>query len=82
MNRLLGFGLTVEQAAQRLELSPQRVRVLLAQGRLRGYQDVSDGGRVTWCVHFSLKRRPGVAGRPRKKRRTAAASDGGSEAKP
>lgn len=47
MNRLLGFGLTVEQAAQRLKLSPQRVRVLLAQGRLQGYQDVSDGGRVT-----------------------------------
>lgn len=74
--------LTVEQAAQRLKLSPQRVRVLLAKGRLQGYQDVSVGGRVTWCVHVGLKRRPGEAGRPRKKRRSAAASDGGSAAKP
>jgi len=82
MSRLEGFTLTVEQAAQRLKVSPQRVRVLLAKGRLQGYQDVSAGGRVTWCVHLALKRRPGVAGRPRKKRRNAAAMDGGSAAKP
>lgn len=74
--------LTVAEAAQRLKLTPQRVRVLLARGRLQGYQDVSPGGRVTWRIHLALKRRPGEAGRPRKRRRKAAAGDGGSEAKP
>jgi excisionase family DNA binding protein len=75
------YCLTVEQAAHRLKVSPQRVRVLLAKGRLQGYQDVSPGGRVVWRVHFSLHRRPGVAGRPKTKRRKAA-MNGGSEAKP
>jgi excisionase family DNA binding protein len=81
MSRQMNFTLTVEQAAQALKVSPQRVRVLLAKGRLQGYQDVSPGGRVTWCVHLSLHRRPGVAGRPRTKRRKAA-MNGGSAAKP
>lgn len=72
---------TVEQAAQRLQISPQRVRVLLAKGRLSGFL-LRRGFRDVWAVHKSLYRRPGTAGRPRKKRRNAVASDGGSEAKP
>jgi hypothetical protein len=72
---------TAEQAAERLGISPQRVRVLLAQGRLSGFL-LRRGSRDVWCVHKSLYRRPGAAGRPRTKRRKAAAGDGGSEAKP
>jgi hypothetical protein len=72
---------TAEEAAKRLGISPQRVRVLLAQGRLSGFL-LPRGFRDVWCVHKSLHRRPGVAGRPRTKRRKAAAGDGGSEAKP
>jgi hypothetical protein len=71
---------TVEQAAERLKISPQRVRVLLAQGRLSGFL-LRRGFRDVWCVHKSLYRRPGAAGRPRSKRRKAA-MNGGSEAKP
>ncbi len=73
--------LTVEQAAQMLKLSPQRIWVLLAKGRLQGYQHLTTGGRKAWRVHFTLKRSHGVAGRPRKKRRQACRY-GGSEAKP
>ena len=56
---------TVADAAQVLHLSPQRVRQLLAKGRLQGYQTVSPAGRVVWRVHLSLHRRPGKPGRPR-----------------
>ena len=73
--------LTVEEAARRLGLSPQRVRVLLARKRLQGFL-LRRGAREVWAVHQSLYCRPGVAGRPRKRRRKAAAGDGGSEAKP
>ena len=75
-----GF-LTVEEAAQRLGISTQRVRVLLAQGKLPGFLH-DRGFRKVWCIHKALHRRPGVAGRPKTKRRKAAAGDGGSEAKP
>lgn len=74
---------TAVEAARILKLTPQRVRVLLAKGRLQGYQAVSAGGRVTWRVHLSLHRRPAKPGRPRTPLRgKAAAMDGGSEAKP
>lgn len=73
--------LTVDEAAWRLGLSPQRVRVLLARGKLEGFR-LRRGARAVWAVHQSLTCRPGVAGRPRKRRRKAAAGDGGSEAKP
>lgn len=63
---------TVVDAARLLRLSPQRVRVLLANGRLQGYQSISPGGRVTWRVHLSLHRKPGRPGRP--KRRSAKVS--------
>ena len=61
---------SVVQAATALAMSPQRVRVLLANGRLQGYQVTTTGGRVVWRVHLSLHRRPGKPGRPRSKRRT------------
>lgn len=73
--------LTVEQAAQRLGLSPQRVRLLLARRKLEGFL-LRQGARQVWCIYPGLNRRPGVAGRPKAKRRKAAAGDGGSEAKP
>ena len=62
------FDYTVVQAAKQLKLSPQRVRVLLRNGRLQGYQAVSPGGRVVWRIHLSLRRTPGKHGRPRTKR--------------
>ena len=62
------FDYTVAQAAQLLKLSPQRVRVLLRNGRLQGYQAISPGGRMVWRIHLSLHRRPGKPGRPRTKR--------------
>jgi hypothetical protein len=63
--------LTVSQAAERLNLSPQRVRVLLAKGRLSGFL-APVGGREVWEVHASLYRRPGRPGRPKKKTRRQA----------
>ncbi len=72
----------VAKAAKLLRLSPQRVRVLLAKGRLQGVCLASAGGRAIWRVHASLIRRPAKPGRPATKRRTAAAVNGGSEAKP
>jgi hypothetical protein len=77
----LGGVLTVAEAAKALKLSPQRVRYLLAKGRLRGFL-WPQGGREVWCIHESLERRPGTPGRPKAKRRKAAAMDGGSAAKP
>lgn len=59
---------TVAEAAGLLRLSPQRVRVLLAKGRLQGYQVISAGGRVIWRVHLGLCRRPAKPGRPPAKR--------------
>lgn len=73
--------LTVEEAARCLGLSPQRVRVLLARGKLEGFR-LRQGVRQVWCICPALHRRAGVAGRPGKRRRKAAAGDGGSEAKP
>ena len=59
---------SVLEAARMLKLSVQRVRVLLAKGRLQGYRTISSGGRVIWRVHLGLYRRPGKAGRPITKR--------------
>ena len=59
---------TVVEAARILKLSPQRVRVLLAKGRLDGYRTITAGGRLIWRVHLGLYRRPGKAGRPVTKR--------------
>lgn len=73
--------LTVDEAARCLDLSPQRVRLLLARGKLEGFR-LRQGVRQVWCICPALQRRAGVAGRPRKRRRKAAAGDGGSEAKP
>jgi hypothetical protein len=75
-----GF-LTVEQAAVHLGISPQRVRVLLVHRKLQGFL-LRRGFREVWAVHKSLRRRPAKPGRPRTRRRTAAAMNGGSAAKP
>ena len=55
---------SVLEAARLLKLSPQRVRVLLAKGRLDGYRTITEGGRLIWRVHLGLYRRPGKSGRP------------------
>lgn len=57
--------LTVEQAAQRLSISPQRVRILLRKGRLSGYLLVTERGCAVWRVYASLIRKPAVLGRPK-----------------
>jgi excisionase family DNA binding protein len=63
--------LTVVQAAERLGLSPERVRQLLRKGRLQGCL-LPQGSREVWHVHKSLHRRPGRPGRPKKKARRQA----------
>ena len=82
MNQALQY-FTVAQAAEILGISPQRVRVLLAKGRLSGWQQVSVYGRVVWRVHLGLYRRQGKPGRPaikRRQRKKNGAGDG--KAKP
>lgn len=59
------FWLSVAQAAELLHISPQRVRTLLRKGYLQGYQLETERGAVCWRVHATLKRRQGVAGRPK-----------------
>jgi predicted ArsR family transcriptional regulator len=71
--------LTVAQAAQRLGLSPARVRQLLRKRRLEGCL-LSQGSREVWHVHKSLHRRPGRPGRPKKKARRQAFHGCGGEA--
>lgn len=77
---LFGF-LTVAEAAKVLKVSPQRVRYLLARGRLPGFRRLC-GLREVWAVEQALRCRPAKPGRPKLKRRKAAAMDGGSAAKP
>jgi DeoR/GlpR family transcriptional regulator of sugar metabolism len=60
-----GF-LTVQQAAERLGVSPQRVRVLLSKRRLQGCLLPRGFGGI-WFVRESLKRLPGKPGRPKKR---------------
>jgi hypothetical protein len=57
--------ITVEQAAQRLKLSPQRVRVLLRRGYLPGYRAVTESGFTVWRVYASLTRKAAAPGRPK-----------------
>ena len=51
--------LTVAEVAEFMEVSPQYVRVLLSQGRIRGFKDSFDIWRIMtpFCV------RPGKRGR-------------------
>jgi hypothetical protein len=51
--------LSVEDASRILMMSPRRLRTLLAQGRVQGYQDYPGG---PWKVVYPFIRTPGKRG--------------------
>lgn len=61
--------LTVQQAATALNLSPQRVRVLLNRYRLEGYRRHISPKKYIWGVSPELKVWPAKNGRPAKRRK-------------
>lgn len=61
--------ITVQQAATALNISPQRVRVLLNRYRLEGYRHHLSAKKYVWAVSPELKVWPAKNGRPRKRRK-------------
>ena len=70
MTAVLYAFVGVDEAARLLGVSSQRVRFLLARGRLLGFRDFQ-GGRPVWRVQSPLHLRPRPPGRPRTSRRAA-----------